>query len=680
VTQVQRTDGTGTTTWGYTYDDAGNMKTRPGPTGQQTLDWDPEGKLVRVTEAGQTTTYIYDGQGNRLLAKDPQGTTLYLGTVELRSTSSGVTGTRYYSFGGETVAQRTASGVRWLCGDAQGTGQVAVTADATQTVTKRRQKPFGEERGPTSWVNDKGFLNGTKDPTGLTHLCAREYDPALGAFISADPVLDVDDPQQMNGYNYSYQNPVTFSDATGMRPFCEEGFWCGVMWGVLNYFNPLKYFFMVKDFIKMMEDPKGAWKKFEADAKRWGDKIGNEAAGWACAISGLCEVFEDCTNASFECGEFIGEMLMELIETVVMGIATGGASLTASIGKLVTKMITKAAQKGLKLPSLDSKKPHGHRDGDGNGNGDGPSDGGRDGSKDENYNDNDDIKDHRRDNDGGSCATPNSFDPDTPVVLADGTTKPIKDVALGDKVLASDPETGVTEAKLVTYLHVNNDRTMVDLTVSDGAGKTGILLTTAEHPFWSVTDDAWVNAEDLRPGDRLLSVDGRTAVTVTSVRVWTGLEAMYNLTVDGIHTYYVMAGSTSVLVHNTGGDPCDPDGTNGYDPSDPDDDLGSTARSERDEFGHQNGREYTTYTAAYNPLTGRIVVGGSSHFGCAEFVCEVWHGGGPSLPMFTKAFGFRGPGGGEWVEIPVCVRCQARYSREQFPPDVSFDPGGRWSQ
>ena len=45
---------------------------------------------------------------------------------------------------------------------------------------------------------------------------------------------------------------------------------------------------------------------------------------------------------------------------------------------------------------------------------------------------------------GGSCKTSNSFTPGTLVLMADGSTKPIEDVETGDKVLATDPETGET--------------------------------------------------------------------------------------------------------------------------------------------------------------------------------------------------------------------------------------------
>ncbi|MFJ5834921.1 RHS repeat-associated core domain-containing protein, partial [Streptomyces sp. NPDC093089] len=72
---------------------------------------------------------------------------------------------------------------------------------------------------PATWRGDKGFVGGTKDAdTGLTHLGAREYDPAIGRFVSVDPVMDLADPQQTHGYTYSNNNPVNLSDPSGRKP------------------------------------------------------------------------------------------------------------------------------------------------------------------------------------------------------------------------------------------------------------------------------------------------------------------------------------------------------------------------------------------------------------------------------------------------------------------------------
>ncbi|POX58738.1 hypothetical protein C3492_36440 [Streptomyces sp. Ru62] len=61
--------------------------------------------------------------------------------------------------------------------------------------------------------------------TGLTHIGAREYDQNSGRFLSADPVIDITDPLQINGYTYARNSPVSTSDPDGLRPVgvCEMG-------------------------------------------------------------------------------------------------------------------------------------------------------------------------------------------------------------------------------------------------------------------------------------------------------------------------------------------------------------------------------------------------------------------------------------------------------------------------
>jgi len=64
--------------------------------------------------------------------------------------------------------------------------------------------------------------------TGLTTVGARTYDPVLGKFLSVDPVIDTNLPQQNTGYTYSGNNPTTYMDPTGLRlqidcPSCKGG-------------------------------------------------------------------------------------------------------------------------------------------------------------------------------------------------------------------------------------------------------------------------------------------------------------------------------------------------------------------------------------------------------------------------------------------------------------------------
>ncbi len=115
-------------------------------------------------------------------------------------------------------AAGTGTKLSFLAADHHGTSSIALDA-TTYAITKRYTTPFGAPRGqkPQAWPDDKSFLGKPADTTtGLTHIGAREYDPALGQFLSVDPVLTPDQAQSLNGYSYANQNPATASDPTGL--------------------------------------------------------------------------------------------------------------------------------------------------------------------------------------------------------------------------------------------------------------------------------------------------------------------------------------------------------------------------------------------------------------------------------------------------------------------------------
>ncbi|SEG20134.1 RHS repeat-associated core domain-containing protein [Nonomuraea solani] len=211
---------TGSTTAAYSYDAAGNTLTRPGPSGAQSLVWDDEGLLTSIASGGTTTSYVYDGEGGQLIRRDPGAVTLFVGDGEIRlNTGTGsATGTRYY----DGLGTRTSAGFTWTIADHHGTSHLAVNAINLATTTTRRMDLFGNLRGVgAEWpAGNRGFVGGTTNPgTGLTRLGAREYDPAIGRFISVDPVIDPSDPQQMNAYAYANNNPATMTDPDGLRYF-----------------------------------------------------------------------------------------------------------------------------------------------------------------------------------------------------------------------------------------------------------------------------------------------------------------------------------------------------------------------------------------------------------------------------------------------------------------------------
>jgi RHS repeat-associated protein len=139
-------------------------------------------------------------------------TTAYLGSDEVTETGTVLHDTRYYS--GNAI--RTATGLVWSIADPHGSGEIAVNA-TTLAVTHRRLDPFGNPRNAgETWPTNKGFLNDTADPTGTTHIGAREYDSTVGRFATRDPKLETGSPQQLNGYSYAGNDPTSACDPSGL--------------------------------------------------------------------------------------------------------------------------------------------------------------------------------------------------------------------------------------------------------------------------------------------------------------------------------------------------------------------------------------------------------------------------------------------------------------------------------
>jgi RHS repeat-associated protein len=123
---------------------------------------------------------------------------------------------------------------------------------------------------------------------------------------------------------------------------------------------------------------------------------------------------------------------------------------------------------------------------------------------------------------GGEVA--HSFVGGTPVLMADGSTKPISQVKVGDQVSDSVPGDSTIQSHPVqAVITTTTDHDFVDVSVkSSTLGQTlaavalaaATLTTTFHHPFYDVTQSAFVDAVDLKPGDQIQTTNGGTA-TVT---------------------------------------------------------------------------------------------------------------------------------------------------------------------
>ncbi|MFE3607580.1 ricin-type beta-trefoil lectin domain protein [Streptomyces goshikiensis] len=527
--------------------------------------WYCNGGTNQQWSFANTTTYLYDAGGNRLIEETGSSRTLYLGEAEITVNKAGqaIDAVRYYSSPGAPTTVRNTGGkttghkLSLLVTDHHNTATTSIDQSPGQAVTRRKSDPYGNPRGghPADWPGSRTYLGTGNDDntTSLTHIGAREYEPATGRFISVDPVIDITDPLQMNGYTYSNADPINGSDPSGL--FCDgcsanadnsawenHGPGCTTE-GCYDTSGKLldessdsggkkqsssstgkgtegkgsvvlvvggRELPSEKQLLVMGYTP---GKSYQENLKRWADHtcysnpdtmrsfcdtaydIGLlRPAGDFLEFLGLRSLWECSKNPGLNknCGS-------AGVDIVIAIVTRGGGRLAKGVkaGKGA------AASGGLDLGDIAIQ-----------------------------------------------CIRRDSFTEGTLVLMADGTSRKIESIEIGDVVLATDPVTGLTAPETVTAtILTKDDKNYVDLTLATPNGDRTIT-TTEHHPFWSETAHFWVDAGEIQAGTALRD-DTSANITVSQTRTYRSLQDTYNLTVTNLHTYYVVAGSTPVLVHNS---------------------------------------------------------------------------------------------------------------------------------
>jgi RHS repeat-associated protein len=214
----------------------------PLPGSTQGITYYPTGLVDQVKQSSgtrtQTITYVYDADGNLLVAEDPAAITYYGdgGAEELTFTTAGAisSATRFYSQSPDgTIIVRAVTGITttgstsnvyYEVTDPQHTAVQAINA-STLAASRRSYDPYGNQlTSASTWPDNKAYLDQVKDaPTALDLLGARQYNPVTGAFLSLDPVLESGSPQQMGGYTYAANNPASTSDPSGLSQYVGGG-------------------------------------------------------------------------------------------------------------------------------------------------------------------------------------------------------------------------------------------------------------------------------------------------------------------------------------------------------------------------------------------------------------------------------------------------------------------------
>ncbi|MFJ5096316.1 ricin-type beta-trefoil lectin domain protein [Streptomyces sp. NPDC088557] len=564
-----------------------------------------DGTAAQLWAPQNDTRHIYGPTGERLLTIKGKTATLNLGETEVTVLQGGglVNSQRTYVTPGGLV-MRYANGTGGdalvaLTTDHQGSTYSEVVLGGGMDVRIRKQDAFGNQRGTsTIGVNQQshtGFLGKTRDDSsGFTLLGARLYDPVVGRFLSADPLMDLNDPQQANGYVYAHNNPVTHADPTGLAITLTASEKAAALAGAglsaaqvaqaqatmgksLTSVILAAAWSVLSDFIGLSD----AMACFGGDMWSCGSMIIG-AIPWT-KLGKIPSVLK-AVNRTIDAIQAF-KKAKAAAEVVLKAAKAAEASALKAKKAAIEKAKKEAAQRAKKKAAeaekrkadaaAAAKKKTGNpvqkqaqaksapksssvaSAGKGGGKSGGGKSGGAKASTSKPGGSSGASSRSSGGSSGGSCkVADNSFVPGTKVLMADGTAKAIEDIRTGDKVVATNPKTGETRIQTVSAeIKGKGLKRLVKVTIdTDGpkGTKTAEVTATDGHPFWVPELAKWIDATDLKPGQWLRTGPG-TLVQVTEIRRWTAQDkTVHNLTVSDTHTYYVLAAATPVLVHNCG--------------------------------------------------------------------------------------------------------------------------------
>jgi hypothetical protein len=138
------------------------------------------------------------------------------------------------------------------------------------------------------------------------------------------------------------------------------------------------------------------------------------------------------------------------------------------------------------------------------------------------------------------------------LVLADGIlmAKPIEKIQVGDIVPSYNEFTQTNEFKIVTETFQNEHNEVVKVKRSDNQ----TITSSVGHPYF--TQRGWVDADNLRAGDVLRSLNGeKVIVEQVQHAILEQPQTLYNFEVEDNHNYFVAESASIcvrefVLVHN----------------------------------------------------------------------------------------------------------------------------------
>jgi RHS repeat-associated protein len=209
---------------GVTYDTAGNVIND----GTHVYAYNQENQLCNLASSCASSTYIYDGDGNRV---EKSGSKIYWmaggQTLDETDTTGSVTNSgfnEYVFFGGTRIARRDSFGnVFYYLADQLGTSRKILQAGQIAACYDADFEPFGGEHVYVNTCPQNYKFTGKErdSESGLDNFGARYNASSVGWFISPDPKMPSSkhlvNPQKWNQYAYVLNNPLAFFDPDGME-------------------------------------------------------------------------------------------------------------------------------------------------------------------------------------------------------------------------------------------------------------------------------------------------------------------------------------------------------------------------------------------------------------------------------------------------------------------------------
>jgi RHS repeat-associated protein len=205
----------------FTYDQIGNMISGVCPKGPVEYAYNGGGQLIAAKTPAGVARYLYDAVGRRIHKSIGNRSTRYVwaGTRLLSETTTegSIVSKRDYLWDPERpvpYAMRENGTIYYLHAGAR--CEVLCMTDATGSVVWRADyTAFGQAKVTVDRVFQPWRLAGQyfDQETGLCYVLARYYDPALGRFLSVDPVMAGGGSR--NPYLYCDGDPINSLDSTG---------------------------------------------------------------------------------------------------------------------------------------------------------------------------------------------------------------------------------------------------------------------------------------------------------------------------------------------------------------------------------------------------------------------------------------------------------------------------------